>query len=194
MKGRALERIGARQAQGMATALDMTRRSDAGRIPLTGKELKCVEYLVAMESRVMEVEDALRERLRQVPNGWRQFRLLVTTLNGLLDDLYRTVPQKGLMYLQNIMAQGEVLIRFVPASRSPEWKLVKDEDLAVLINLAMGSECAICMRQGREARKCRLRRALEDIAPPGNGHPAGGCGYVNVVLGSEPGHYVGENS
>lgn len=37
--------------------------------PLKGKELKCVEYLVGMESRIVESGDALRERLRMVPNG-----------------------------------------------------------------------------------------------------------------------------
>ena len=35
--------------------------------PLKGKELKCVEYLVGMESRIVESGDALRERLRMVP-------------------------------------------------------------------------------------------------------------------------------
>ena len=168
------------------------RAGEDDKLPLAGKELKCVEYLVAMESRVMEVGEALRDRLRLVPNGWRQFRLLTSTLDRLMTDLYDTIPYKGQLYLRNILDHGEVLIRFVPASRNPEWKLVKDEDLAVLVNMAMASECAMCLRQGREAKKCKLRRALEDIAPPNEGHPAGGCGYMNVVLGCEIGHYIRE--
>lgn len=182
----------ARQAPGQMTMLDFTRTSGAELMPLAGKELKCVEYMVAMESRVMEVGDALRDRLRLIPHGWRQFRLLVSVLDRLMAAIYETIPNKGRMYLQNIVEHGEVLIRFVPVSRNPEWKLVKDEDLAVLVNLAMAGECAICMKQGREAKKCKLRRALEDIAPPGEGNPAGGCGYMNVVLGCEIGHYINE--
>jgi hypothetical protein len=192
MRQKELARIGARQMQGQGTKLDLGKAMDVDMMPLSGKELKCVEYLVAMESRVLEVGDAMRERLKKIPNGWRQFRLLVSTLDRLMPEVYDTVPNKTRMYLKNIMENGEVLIRFIPVSRNPEWKLVKDEDLAVLINLAMAGECAICMKQGREAKKCKLRGALENIAPPREGHPAGGCGYMNVVLGCDIGHYVRE--
>ena len=158
--------------------------------PLKGKELKCVEDLVGMESRIVESGDALRERLRMVPNGWRDFRLIFTTLDRLLRNLYDTIPNKGLQYLQKLTKHGEILIRFSPAARSQEWLLIKDDDLAVIVNLAMAAECAICLKQGREAKKCELRKALENIAPPHDGHPAGGCGYQNVVAGEELGHYL----
>ena len=159
-------------------------------LPLKGKELKCVEYLVGMESRIVESGDALRERLRMVPNGWRDYRLIFSTLDRLLLKLYDTIPQKGRLYLQKLSKHGEILIRFSPAARSQEWLLIKDDDLAVIVNLAMAAECAICLKQGREAKKCELRKALENIAPPHDGHPAGGCGYQNVAAGAELGHYL----
>ena len=159
-------------------------------LPLKGKELKCVEYLVGMESRIAESGDALRDRLRLIPNGWRNFRLIFATLDRLLTDLYDTLPLKSRQYLRNIIQDGEILIRFTPVSRSPEWRLIRDDDLAVIVNLAMASECAICLKQGREAKKCELRKALENMAPPHDGHPAGGCGYQNVVAGAELGQYL----
>ena len=158
--------------------------------PLKGKEMKCVEYLVGMESRIVESGDALRERLKLVPNGWRDYRLIFTTLDRLLRNLYNTIPDKGLQYINKIIKHGEILIRFSPVARTPEWLLIKDDDLAVIVNLAMSAECAICLKQGREAKKCKLRRALEDICPPHDGHPAGGCGYQNVVAGTELGKYL----
>ena len=164
--------------------------SGADKPALNGKELQCVEYLVAMESKMVECGDALRDRLKLVPHGWRQYRLLASTLDRLLRDLYPTIPLKGQLYLEKSMKHGEVLIRFVPTYRPPEWKMVKDEDLATLINLAMTAECAICLKSGREIKKCELRRALEDIAPPDAGHPAGGCGYNEVTLAGEYGKYV----
>lgn len=159
-------------------------------LPLKGKELKCVEYLVGMDSRMAESGDALRERLKLVPNGWRDFRLVFTTLDRLLKNLYNTIPDKGTAYLSKIVQHGEIIIRFTPAARSPEWSVVRDDDLAAIINLAMTAECAICLKQGREAKKCELRKALENIAPPLEGHPADGCGYQNVVAGAELGHYL----
>ena len=159
-------------------------------LPLKGKELKCVEYLVGMESRIAESGDALRDRLRLIPNGWRNFRLIFATLDRLLTALYETMPLKSRLYMGKITRDGEILIRFKPASRAPEWTVIRDDDLAVITNLAMASECAICLKQGREAKKCELRRALESFAPPHDGHPAGGCGYQNVVAGAELGHYL----
>jgi len=164
--------------------------ADVELLPLKGKELKCVEYLVGMESRIAESGDALRERLRMVPNGWRDFRLIFATLDRLLRNLYSTIPNKGLLYLQKLTKHGEILIRFSPAARSKEWLLIKDDDLAVIVNLAMASECAICLKQGREAKKCELRKALENIAPPHEGHPVDGCGYQEVVAGTELGQYL----
>ena len=72
-------------------------------LPLKGKELKCVEYLVGMESRIAESGDALRDRLRLIPNGWRNFRLIFATLDRLLTDLYDTLPLKSRQYLRNII-------------------------------------------------------------------------------------------
>ena len=176
----------ARQRQGAIEG----KASDADRLPLTGKELKCVEYLVGMESRINESGDALRERCKRIPNGWRDYRLIASTLDRLLTNLYTTVPYKGRLYLKKLIDNGEILIRERPLVRTPEWRMIKDEDLATLVNTAMASECAICLREGKEAKKCKLRRALEDFAPPSNGHPAGGCGYMNVVLGAELGNYM----
>ena len=62
MRQKELARIGARQMQGQGTKLDLGKAMDVDMMPLSGKELKCVEYLVAMESRVLEVGDAMRER------------------------------------------------------------------------------------------------------------------------------------
>ena len=183
------QQIMAAKAQKRLGAIE-GKASDADRLPLTGKELKCVEYLVGMESRIAESGDTMRERLRRIPNGWRNFRLIFSTLDRLLTDLYDTVPYKGRLYLRKLMEHGEIIIREQPTVRTSEWNMIKDEDLATLVNTAMASECAICLRAGKEAKKCKLRRALEDFAPPSNGHPAGGCGYTNVVLGAELGNYV----
>ena len=165
---------------------------DAGRVQMKAREQKCIEYLVAMDSRLSQCGDAMRERLRRIPNGWRQWRLIATSLERLLPEILDTMPMKSLQYLYNISQHGEVLIRYRPVSRAPEWKMVKDEDLEVLVNTAMASECAMCLRQGAEVKKCALRRALCDMAPVDEDFDVpSGCGYRDYVLQDiEDGRYV----
>lgn len=178
----------AKQRQSERTVLE-----NGDKAPLSGAELKIVEFMIAVNDRLLAGGDALRERLKAIPNGWRDYRLMATTMDRMLSEIYPTVPMKGRLYLQKIIDHGEALIRYVPASRTAEWKVIRDDDLAVLINLAMSSECAICLKDGSELRKCELKHVLENMAPPMKGHPPGGCGYRNVVLGAELGKYMGRH-
>ena len=151
--------------------------------------MRVIEYLAAMDSKIVESGDAMRNRLRDIPNGWRQWRLMASTLSRLLAQLYDLMPIKNLHHIQNIRAHGEVLIRMQPASRVPQYTLVNEDDLRILVNTSMAAECAICLKDGKEIDRCPLRRAMLSIAPPYDDPPTG-CGYRDVALASEYGKYM----
>lgn len=157
--------------------------------PLNGREMKCIEYIVGLDNRLFEAGEALKRRLAVIPNGWRDWRLMVTTCGRLMEAIYGTLPQKSLLYLQNLCKHGEILIRYIPASRSPEWMMIRDVDLRVLVNKAMAAECAVCMKEGAEIRTCALRKALICNCPPREDAPTG-CGYRAAAMSSEYGHYI----
>lgn len=165
--------------------------ADAGREvkPLTGREMAVIEYLAAVDSKIVEAGEALRPRLKTVPYGWRQWRLMASTISRLLVALYDTMPMKNLRHMENICAHGEVLIRMRPAVRVPEYLLVNENDLRLLVNKAMGAECAVCIRDGREIDRCPLRKAMLPIAPPMD-EPATGCGYRDVAMDAPLEDYV----
>lgn len=158
-------------------------RADAanGRKPLMGDEMRVLEYLAAMDSKIIESGEAMRERLREIPNGWRQWRLMASTLNRLLVQLYGIIPIKNLRHIQNICAHGEVLIRMRPATRVPEYTLINEDDIREVANVAMSAECTICMKQSKEIDRCRLRQAMLNIAQP-YVEPPFSCGYQIVAL------------
>lgn len=157
--------------------------------PLNGNEQRVLEYLAAMDAKIIESGEALRPRLNQIPNGWRQWRLMASTVGKLLEDIYGTLPMKNLRHMANICNYGEVLVRMRPAVRVPDYLLVNENDLRLVINKAMAGECAICVRQGKEIDRCPMRRAMLNIAPPMDESDTD-CGYRDVAMQSELGEYV----
>lgn len=168
---------------------DNAADAQSNRKPMNGREMRVIEYLAAMDSKIIESGDTMRDRLRDIPNGWRQWRLMASTLSGLLVQLYGSMTVKNLRHMQNICNHGEVLIRMAPVSRVPENVLVGEDDLRTLINAVMSSECAICLKEGKEIDRCPLRNAMLSIAPPYEDPPTS-CGYRAVALASEYGKYM----
>lgn len=157
--------------------------------PANGHELHIIEYLMALDAQLNGHQDALRERLKLVPNGWRQWRLITTATRNLLQAVYDTLPDKTLLYIDRLRAQGEVVVRFRPASRTHETVLASQDDLREIINAAMAGECAVCLRDEDAAKRCKLRRAMMDIVPPDD-VPRCGCAYRNIAIESEYGKYI----
>ena len=54
-----------------------------GTKPMNGKEMRVIELLAAMDSRIVEAGDCMRERLKAIPNGWRQWRLMASIVGKL---------------------------------------------------------------------------------------------------------------
>lgn len=176
-------------------AADMKQRqhdnlidSMSARIPLNGREMRVVEHLTCFDSKLIEAGECLRERLKQIPNGWRQWRLMASISDKLLRQLYDTMPLKNLRHIQNLCYYGEVLIRMKPAVRPPEYTLISTDDLAEVVNVAMGMECRVCIRDGKEIERCRLRQAMMNIAPPLDVSDLG-CSYRDVALEHDYGQY-----
>lgn len=155
------------------------------------REVHAIEFLAGLDNQLASNQDALRPRLEKIPNGWRDYRLAVTRTEKVLDAVYETLPDKTLRHMERLCLHGEVVIRPKPLIKMPDdVQIVPTEDLRMLINSAMQSECAICVKDCREQKKCRLRKALSTIAPANNVTADGLCPYTNVVAKCEYGQYI----
>lgn len=157
--------------------------------PLNGRELREIEFMLALDARVAEGGDCLKTRLKGIKNGWRDYRLMAVLTRKVLAGIYDTLPNKTLQHLDKMRKDGEALIRFKPASRAPEWAVIRDDELKTLINLAMASECALCMKEGKQIDRCRLRRTLMDICPPTDDTDIG-CGFREAAAQLDYVEYV----
>lgn len=87
--------------------------------PASGREMQVIEYVAALDAQLTAHQDTLRERLKLVPNGWRQWRLMTATAGALLMALYGTLPLTSLKHIANLCKHGEVLVRVKPAAHTP---------------------------------------------------------------------------
>lgn len=155
------------------------------------REIHNIEYLACLDARLADGEKILEKRLRAIPNGWRNFRLAFTTVEKLLKQIYLTLPDKTVMHFDKMYQFSEVVIRPKPAIKLPDdVQFVNTDDLRLLINLAIKHECAVCLRDAREQKKCKLRKALMHIAPPAELLADGLYNYVYVASENEYGEYI----
>ena len=172
--------VPARKAQSNVEIMDTNAR-----------EIHVIEFLAGLDAQLASAQTVLEARIRKIPNGWRDFRLALTKTEKLLDALYKTLPTKTLMHMQRICQYGEVIIRPKPAIKMPDdVQILPKDDVKQLINIALAAECAVCLKDARQQKKCKLRGALQTIAQPQVLKNDGLCPYTHVAAGNEYGEYI----
>lgn len=155
------------------------------------REVHIIEYMAGLHCQLANGQKILEDRLRSIPNGWRDFRLAMTTTERMLDKVYETLPAKTLKHMQRLCDLGEVVIRPKPAIKLPgDVQIVPTDDLKLLINKAMGAECGMCIKDARQQKKCSLRKAMMQIAPPDNLRKDGLCTYADVAVSNNLEEYI----
>lgn len=162
-------------------------------VAANAREIHIIEFIAGLDVQLTDGCEILKDRLSLIPNGWRNFRLAQATVSRLMERIYETLPDKTLRHMARLCANGEVVIRpkaVIP--RLDDAQIILNEDLRELVNHAMAAECAMCLKEPREQKKCRLRQALENIAPTAEIHKSGLCSYVDVAGAHSLGDYFGE--
>lgn len=117
---------------------------------------------------------AIRDRLKKYgyKYGWRDVRLMISVLTRLQDRLLDTMPPRRQDYYHRLATAGRYKVEMgTVTDRRYVW--ADAEDLGALTEAAMSTECAMCVREGRELRGCRLRQALLALAPLDKGEDTG---------------------
>lgn len=161
------------------------------RTPPNARELHAIEYIAGLDANLVLAQDVLKERLKMVPNGWRDYRLAMKTVERVVDGIYATMPDKTRRHMMRLSDCGEVVIRPRRFTKCPDdVQIVMDDDIKLLINTVISNECAMCLKDAAKQKKCKLRRVLENIAPTAEVHKNGLCAYVDVARDNEYGEYI----
>ena len=156
-----------------------------------GNEIYATEFLFGLVARMVNGKKDLEERLRGIPNGIEDYDNIISTLDKLLGAILDTMPEKTVQHMEMICKCGQVIIRPKPMIKMPDdVHIVNKDDLKVLINMVVEHECAMCLRNEKEQRRCKLRRAMHHIAPTEAIHKDDKCSYLDVATGNPLGEYM----
>ncbi len=141
------------------------------KMPLSQREYAELKHLFGLVSAMQVTRPYLEKRLRTVPGAWRDFRLVQSVSQKLLERVLRTVPVNKLHQISGDLKNLRIDIRIDPFHRPGQeqtlkgYEFVPVEALQVICGKATDAECMFCGKHGRAARKCTLRKALLDTFP-----------------------------
>lgn len=160
----------------------MSRPDEQGRRMPNRQENALMLDLMLVRNTLARNSEAARERLKASPHGWRDLRLLWYLVNKVQEELLSTVPDKRIAYYNQMARHGQVIIDIPGPIPRGRHILITDDHLAAITEAAMRGECALCLKEGKEAQRCPIRQALMEVAPPAEISSGGkawwaGCEY-----------------
>lgn len=148
--------------------------------PLSGHERKALQHTLAFYSQAGLHGDALQERLRQYPNGWRDWCLMISLASKAIERLYQTLTDSQYNQMRKLEQFGECAVHVKTAAKGEDFDFVHMTALKTVIGNCIDATCSLCVKNDAETRGCKLRKALYDIAPPME-IPRFGCAYRDLV-------------
>ena len=168
-----------------------TGKNGPGQMDANAREIHIIEFLAGLDAQLIQGQEILKDRLALIPDGWRNFRLAVTTTQKILDAVYATLPTRVLRHMERLCECGQVVIRPRPMIKMPDdVQIILAEDLRMLINTAIASECAVCLKDRAGQKGCKLRKTLANIAPTAEVYRDGTCSYTDVAAANRLGEYI----
>ena len=158
---------------------------------MNGKELKALQLMWAMLGSMEQSSGtALEERLKSVTGAWNAWRLAQSWLKKALRLIVgQTVYLEQQQLCEHVLKNGTIDVS-IRASQDADLVVVPAEALRAVANEAMSYQCAMCFKEGKDIRRCPLRRSLLRVAPP-QSLETDGCVYRDVVLAADvPGEYA----
>lgn len=134
---------------------------------LTGKEMTMLEHLVLLDSRLSQYTDCMRDRLGAVEHGWRDWKLVQAKVTRLVEELYKTISKSNAKHFYLLHLYGEAHITERPVVHQKGYTNISGDDLQTLLGIVVRNECLMCMKEGKEVKRCKLRELLLTLAPPG---------------------------
>ena len=143
------------------------QRDVDGKFKLTGREYTALLRLFAALTALTECESILEERLKTVPNGWRDYRMLKTRMSTELDGLLETVPLKKLVAIHRELKNVKIKLNIGPDAAGSDDQViyVNEEAFLKLLDQIVAMNCMLCDKRGKEVKHCPWLQLIEDCLP-----------------------------
>ena len=172
-----------------------TPQKDAdGRFHFSQREYYTTRELFGFVSALEEWSNVLERRLREIPGGWRDYRLMTTISRKLLVSILKTVPRKKLALIRKELENIEILVNVrnnvSPKSEDEKYGFTYVPNAAIerITQRVVDFECMGCEKKGADAKHCQLRKDIEAtymFAYPCPDKKQ--CPFQGMIFGSEYG-------
>lgn len=134
-------------------------------LPIIRANREHINALFGLFAAVQEMEKAqsvMENRIRAVPNGWRDIKMLQKRLDSLISDLCQTYPLEKLVSIRRMLPHMKYKVQCgVSASNLKEDEnLIASDDLDT-ITIYAHEQCKLCIDQ--DCSKCKLGRTFDRI-------------------------------
>lgn len=141
------------------------KNETAKNIPVIRANREHINTLFGIFASLQEMEKAqevMEKRIRSIPNGWRDFRLVCTVMNRLINDLCLTFPVEKLTSIQRMLPHMRYKVHCGVAASSlkDDENLIASDDLDTITRFSH-EQCKLCVDQ--ECSKCKLGRTYDRI-------------------------------
>lgn len=136
--------------------------NEEGRFPLSHREYQAIRALFGSQNSLILAQKDIENRIRAIPDGWRDFRLVYSVLEKLLVKLLRTVPSQKLISMKRELKDTYCEVKLKGAVGPLEGDLLRvvpQKDLETVINAATDIQCFACDRC--DYKKCTLYQSIQ---------------------------------
>lgn len=111
----------------------------------------------------VQEDSFLVNRLKSIPNGWRDLRMLRAMLEKLINAIMWTIPHekvKGVARTANRMRYSVTQGKAVTRPNDNQEQIVSARELDALVDAAHENKCRLC---DNDCNRCELGKALDNL-------------------------------
>lgn len=116
------------------------------RTRLRQEETDGIVFMLCSVTRLRAIQKAMEDRLRSIPNGWRDIRMVETVMDKLVGKLLETVPTDKLITMRRLLPDTRVHIAYFRqvGKGKDEVTGIHEKDLNLLTLAAHDAICKLC--------------------------------------------------
>ena len=127
------------------------------------------------------------QRVRMVPNGWRDLKMLRAVLDKLLNKIMDTMPAEQVRAYAHSLHDASFTVGV--KCRAVDNETLRQQEHAMYLSLyalnALGDaareHCMMCNLDPHGQAKCPLRKAFDELPNNAPDLESGGCPYYTVI-------------
>ena len=126
------------------------------------EDIGIVFGMLAACQELEKAEERMYKRVKSIPNGWRDLRLVKTVISRLVDDLLVTFPPEKLLSMQRMLPHMRYKVMFgAQASQIGKDECIITTDKLNVLAMAAHDKCKICF--DGKCERCELGKAFDGI-------------------------------